>query len=134
MPQRYRIKFPPSDSKGLEQDEVVFSLIENGKARRLRLHDYAEIYKRPGLYEQIFYDRLRCNSPGKVADLLKRALETVREPVNELRVLDLGAGNGMMGEVLKRDGVAIMLARPNSGQSSVLEFLSVTHFTGRVLI
>jgi len=106
MPQRYRIAFPPSDSKGLGQDEVFFSLTENGKARRLRFHDYAEIYKRPGLYEQIFYDRLRCNSPGKVADLLKRALETVREPVNELRVLDLGAGNGMMGEVLKRDGVA----------------------------
>ena len=47
-----------------------------------------------------------CNSPGRVADLLKRALNTVREPVSELRVLDLGAGNGMMGEVLKRDGVA----------------------------
>ena len=106
MPQRHRITFPPANSQGLGQDKVFFSLIEDGKARRLRFHDYAEIYKRPGLYEQIFYDRLRCNSPGKVADLLKRALETVREPVNELRVLDLGAGNGMMGEVLKRDGVA----------------------------
>ena len=27
-------------------------------------------------------------------------------PITELRVLDLGAGNGMMGEVLKRNGVA----------------------------
>ncbi len=106
MPQRYRIKFPPADSERLGQDEVFFSLIENGKGRRLRFHDYAEIYKRPGLYEQIFYDRLKCNSPGKVADLLKRALITACEPVNELRVLDLGAGNGMMGEVLKRDGVS----------------------------
>ena len=58
------------------------------------------------MYEQIFYDRLKCNSPVKVSDLLKRALNTVREPINELRVLDLGAGNGMMGEALKRDGVA----------------------------
>ena len=69
-------------------------------------HDYNEIYKRPGLYEQLFYDRLRCNSPEKVSDLLQRALNTVREPITELRVLDLGAGNGMMGEVLKRNGVA----------------------------
>jgi len=106
MPQRYRIKFPPRSSRRLGQDEVFFSLVENGKNRRLRFHDYAEIYKRPGLYEQLFYDRLKCNSPVKVADLLKRALNTAREPVNELRVLDLGAGNGMMGEVLKRDGVA----------------------------
>ena len=53
MKKRYRIKFPPSSSVRLEQDEVFFSLIENGEARRLRFHDYAEIYKRPGLYEQI---------------------------------------------------------------------------------
>jgi SAM-dependent methyltransferase len=106
MTHRYRIQFPPSDSEKLGQDEVFFTLVENGEATRLRFHDYAEIYKRPGLYERLFYDRLRCNSPAKIADLLQRALNTVREPVSELRVLDLGAGNGMMGEVLKRDGVA----------------------------
>lgn len=106
MKKRYRIKFPPSDSEKLGQDEVFFILIEDGEEKPLRFHDYDEIYKRPGLYEQLFYERLRCNSPEKVADLLKRALGTVREPVNELRVIDLGAGNGMMGEVLKQDGVA----------------------------
>ncbi len=106
MPKRYRIQFPPSNSEQLGQDEVFFTLIEDGEEKRLRFHDYDEIYKRPGLYEQLFYERLRCNSPAKVADLLQRALSTVREPVTELRVIDLGAGNGMMGEVLKREGVA----------------------------
>lgn len=104
--QIYRIQFPPSNSERLAQDEVLFKVFENGEPRRLRFHDYAEIYKRPGLYEELFYGRLRCNSPGKVMELLQRALQTVREPVTELRVLDLGAGNGMMGDVLKRDGVA----------------------------
>ncbi len=85
---------------------MYFSLVENGESQRLRFHDYDEIYKRPGLYEQIFYDRLRCNSPEKVSELLRSALRTVREPLNELRVLDLGAGNGMMGEALKHEGVA----------------------------
>jgi len=106
MRKRYRIKFPATSTTKLSQDEVSFGLIEDGETRRLRFHDYDEIYKRPGLYEQIFYERLKCTSPGKVADLLKRALNTVREPVTELRVLDLGAGNGMMGDVLKADGVA----------------------------
>ena len=101
-----RIQFPPSDSEKLAQDEIFFTLIEDGEEKRLRFHDYDEIYKRPGLYEQLFYERLGCNSPEKVADLLQRALNTVREPVTELRVIDLGAGNGMMGEVLKREGVA----------------------------
>jgi hypothetical protein len=106
MQKRYRIQFPPSNSEKLAQDEIYFALIEDGEEKRLRFHDYAEIYKRPGLYEQLFYERLRCTSPVKVADLLQRALDTVREPVTELRVIDLGAGNGMMGEVLKREGVA----------------------------
>jgi predicted TPR repeat methyltransferase len=90
----------------LAQDEVEFKLVDNGASQMLRFHDYAEIYKRPGLYEELFYSRLRCNSPGRVMDLLGRALQTEREPLTELRVLDLGAGNGMMGDVLKRDGVA----------------------------
>jgi predicted TPR repeat methyltransferase len=85
---------------------VEFKLVDNGKSQMLRFHDYAEIYKHPGLYEELFYSRLRCNSPGRVMDLLGRALQTEREPLTELRVLDLGAGNGMMGDVLKRDGVA----------------------------
>lgn len=106
MKKHYRIKFPAASSIDLGQDEVSFSLIEQGEARRLRFHDYAEIYKQPGLYEQIFYDRLKCTSPGKVSGLLQHALDTVREQLSELRVLDLGAGNGMMGEALKRGGVA----------------------------
>ncbi len=106
MPQRYRIQFPPSNLEKLDQDEVFFQLIEDGQKRRLRFHDYAEIYNRPGLYEELFYERLRCNSPRKVMSLLERALNTVREPPTELRVLDLGAGNGIMGEVLKSDGIA----------------------------
>ena len=54
MKKRYRIMFPASSSSSLGQDEVFFSLIENGEVHRLRFHDYADIYKRPGLYEQIF--------------------------------------------------------------------------------
>jgi SAM-dependent methyltransferase len=102
----YRVQFPAANSERLGQDEVYFALVENGKTQCLRFHDYADIYKRPGLYEELFYGRLRCNSPRKVMELLRRSLETVREPVNELRVLDLGAGNGMMGDVLKQDGIS----------------------------
>jgi len=111
MSKHYRIQFPPSDSEKLGQDKISFTLIEDGEEKRLRFHDYDEIYNRPGLYEQLFYERLRCNSPGKVADLLQRALNTVRESVTELRVIDFGAGNGMMGEVLKREGVARLVGR-----------------------
>lgn len=106
MSPRYRIRFPRTDSSELAQDEAYFFLLEGDDSTKIRFHDYDEIYSRPGLYEQLFYHRLKCKSPAKVDELLRRAHETVGDPVTELRVLDLGAGNGMMGEVLKEHGVA----------------------------
>lgn len=109
MPTRYRIQFPPQDAQDLAQDEVSFILKEDETREQLRFHDYDEIYKRPGLYEQLFYDRLKCVSPKKVGEILKRTLDGCFSNFTELRVLDLGAGNGMMGEVLKSFGVARLI-------------------------
>ncbi|MFT7670421.1 MAG: SAM-dependent methyltransferase [Planctomycetota bacterium] len=106
MPIRHRIHFPPQNAEDLAQDEVFFYVLEEGEKRRLRFHDYAGIYERPGLYEQLFYDRLKCTSPTRVADILRKTVEAQGQDATALRVLDLGAGNGMMGEALKRQGVS----------------------------
>ena len=123
---RHRIEFPPPQSESPDQDEAFFFLREplEGDAadpgatvsraatvaqpprRRIRFHDYDEIYRRPGLYEQLFYDRLKCQSPGKVATVLGQAVLKAGEVPSELRVLDLGAGNGMSGEALAQRGVS----------------------------
>ncbi len=96
----HNVSFPSSDPHALAQDEAYFLLKEGDQELRLRFHDYDEIYKRPGLYEQLFYARLRCSSPRKATDLLAKVLENNRIEMHELRVLDLGAGNGMVGELL----------------------------------
>lgn len=106
MPNRHRIQFPPDDAHDLKQDEVTFFLVEGDRKLRIRFHDYNRIYERPGLYEQIFYDRLKCSSPKKVGEILKRTLDSSEKNFSELRVLDLGAGNGIMGEIMKGYGVA----------------------------
>lgn len=79
-------------------------LERNGQWQEIRFHDYAAIYKVPGLYERIFYDLLRCNSPRVVAKALAKELERLGRPASSLRVLDMGAGNGMVGEELARMG------------------------------
>lgn len=94
------VSFPIVEPGTLAQDQAYFLLREGDETRRLRFHDYGEIYKRPGLYEQLFYDRLRCNSPDKARDVLLKVLADSQQDVHGLRVLDLGAGNGMMGELL----------------------------------
>ena len=103
---RNRVQFPSTGTQRLDQDEGFFYLDEGDESRKIRFHDYDEIYRRPGLYEQIFYDRLKCQSPAKVASILQSAVLQSGQPSTTLRVLDLGAGNGIMGEELRRLGVA----------------------------
>lgn len=105
MGQRYRVQFP-AETGQLNQDEAYFNLLEGERRLRIRFHDYNEIYKRPGLYEQVFYERLKCNSPQVITDILARAVQADSGSLSELRVLDLGAGNGVMGELLAQKGVA----------------------------
>lgn len=104
--QRHNIKFPVTEPHQLTQDESFFYFIENEQETQLRFHDYGELYKRPGLYEQLFYERLKCSSPKKVREILSRVLQYNHIEMTELRVLDLGAGNGMFGEQLQSVGVA----------------------------
>ena len=109
MQKRHRIQFPKKEAYNLNQDEAYFYLQGAGKQRKIRFHDYDEIYQIPGLYEQIFYDRLKCSSPSKVTSILKAAINQSEENFTELRVLDLGAGNGMVGEELKKYGVSRLI-------------------------
>ena len=106
MSNRYRLQFPATQEHTLDQDEAYFNLVEDGTERKYLFHDYDRIYTKPGLYEQLFYERLKCNSPQKVAKLLELSLKAEWTGCNELRVLDLGAGNGMMAERLRDLGVA----------------------------
>jgi len=104
---RHRIQFPQIEAHNLAQDQVYFYVVNPaGEKIKIRFHDYDTIYKIPGLYEQVFYDRLKCASPVKVTEILKSAIDQSHENFTELRVLDLGAGNGLMGEALKKYGVS----------------------------
>lgn len=106
MKQKYALKLPPNEPFQLAQDEAYFFLETAEGEQKIRFHDYAEIYRHTGLYEQLFYQRLKCQSPQKVGALLKKTVEESGASFTQLRVLDVGAGNGMMGEILMEYGVA----------------------------
>lgn len=100
---QYAIRLP--EVNGLDQDEEWCEVLENGTWKRIRFHDYDVIYNRPGLYESLFYDRLACCSPQRVVRQLKEVMQDHPDSPENLKVLDLGAGNGMVGEELKEAGV-----------------------------
>ena len=112
-PQRYHIRFPADNLTRASQAEAYFTIMEDGKERRIAFHDYADIYDRPGLYEQLFYQRLKCTSPEKLTDLLRDAAIKAGDDPTQMRVLDVGAGNGMVGELLVQHGAARVVGIDN---------------------
>ena len=94
----------PEAAGDLTQDEEWYELSLDGETRRVRFHDYAQTYSIPGVYERLFYDTLKCDSPRTVCGLLGEHLEDEGRDPSELRVLDVGAGNGMVGEQLAELG------------------------------
>ena len=110
MAHRHRIQFPAGDARDLNQDEVYFYLLDGESRQEIRLHDYDRLFEIPGLYEQVVYERLKCQSPARVVEVLRSSVSQEQQRLNELRVLDLGAGNGMVGEELKREGVSRLVA------------------------
>jgi SAM-dependent methyltransferase len=101
-PMSFAVEFP--DDVARDQDHEWCRVTVNGAERKIRFHDYHEIYSVPGLYECLFYEHLACCSPQVVCGLLEDALAATGVPSSTLRVLDLGAGNGMVGEELAELG------------------------------
>ena len=102
--ERYDIRFP--QGKDHDQDQEWCEVRVDGETRRIRFHDYAEIFALPGLYEQIFYEELECDSPRTVTRLLCEHVEANGLECSDLTVFDVGAGNGMVGEELQSVGAS----------------------------
>jgi len=96
----------PAVEAGCDQDAEWCEIETPEGRRRIRFHDYAEIYEIPGLYERLFYEELDCRSPRVVRELLEDVLTERDTDPASLVVLDVGAGNGMVGEELDDLGVA----------------------------
>lgn len=113
---RLDIRFPQRVLKDLPQDDEWCELVEGEHVTRIRFHDYAQVYSIPGLYNQLFGgpdSETKCISPQVMAGLLREQLPLILEKGRQnfgqrheggkpsLRVLDLGAGNGIMGEEIR---------------------------------
>lgn len=102
-PKHFDISFPAPDAT-VDQDEEWCEVKLDGRTMRIRFHDYHEVYSVPGLYEQLFYEELECQSPTVIRELFEEQLERTGYDASSLVVFDIGAGNGMMGEELVRLG------------------------------
>src|SRR3954468_17572369 len=106
----FLVRFPAGDGDGpMSQDREWCRVRLDEEERTIRFHDYAEIYAVPGLYEEIFHRHLECRSPREVAGLLTDELSRAGEDAEALSVLDVGAGNGLVGEQLRSIGIPTLV-------------------------
>jgi hypothetical protein len=100
---RVRLIGPP------EADGEYVALRENGIEEIVHLHDYPRLYRVPGLYEHIVQELLACRSPQVAAEALARALERLALEPARVRLLDLGAGTGLVGELVRALGIVTVV-------------------------
>lgn len=98
------IVLPDVNSADLSQDEEWCDVVVEGQRQRVRFHDYHELFQIPGFYEGLFYRELECCSPTRIAVLLEELVQEFGGRFEELRFLDVGAGNGMVGDELAARG------------------------------
>ena len=75
----------------------------------VHLHDYDRIYAVPGLYEHVVQEQLQCRSPQVAAEGFVRGVAETRLQPSSLTVLDVGAGTGLVGDLLVRGGIRRMV-------------------------
>jgi SAM-dependent methyltransferase len=95
----------PAPGYNLDQDEEWVVVNVDGEWKKIRLHDYGEVYDVPGLYERWIYDVFGCSSPQVIRDLLTKAMQDADANPADITVLDLGAGNGCVAEELEKVGM-----------------------------
>lgn len=103
----YKVIIPDDKASELDQDKEYCILKSKRSNAEIKIgfHEYSKIYSISGLYEYLFCDRLKCASPHKIISLLSGAVGHDALRAKDIRVLDFGAGNGIVGEQLKKAGV-----------------------------
>ncbi len=94
----------------IEQGKEFFILDYKDRKEKIEFHDYDRIFEVPGLYEYLFHEQYKCNSPEVVCELLKTHIEEGGKETEPLHALDIGAGNGMVGEQLAGIGADSIVA------------------------
>ena len=95
----------PAEVDELTLDNEFFFVKWQGKEQKIRLNEYGKIYNIKGLYEYVISHLLKCVSPEVVTDLLITNVNQAKENLPDLKVLDFGAGSGLVGEILTNKGV-----------------------------
>ncbi|MDJ0675825.1 MAG: 50S ribosomal protein L11 methyltransferase [Calothrix sp. MO_167.B42] len=124
----FEIQLPEIESaRNLPIHEEYFWLNQNGTKRKLRLHDYVEVYQIPYLYESLM-EKLDSQSHAILASLLVEQFTQTGGTIEDMVVLDMGAGSGLVGQSLANLGVKSIVGidiLPEAAQAACQQYPGV---------
>ena len=109
MPVQLLVEMPIA-GEDPEDDRRWCTLHLDGTTERLPFDDRERILSIPGLHEHLFHELLPCRSAEAVCALLAGELDRHHVDPGTLKLLDLGAGNGMLGERMAAIGIESLVA------------------------
>ena len=101
IPQRYDVRFQ-SPETSRQSDEYFYADVD-GRKQLYNIHDYASLYRVSWLYDIALYHALECRTPTEMADAIAVTWQASDVEPSDLRVLELGAGSGAFGHVLRHE-------------------------------
>lgn len=134
---KYKIRLPEDKAERPISEEYFF-ITEDDKENRIFLHDYVEIYSRPGLYEQLALDILGYRSHQFMASFLSEELKKRHIRVDSLNLLELGAGSGLFAREVYQYGIKNLIgidifpeakSAANYGESKIYQHYFIEDFT-----
>ncbi len=107
MPAQHHVRLigPPQ----ADGEYVALCDVPGGDEVIVHLHDYPRLYETAGLYEHVVQELLGCRSPEVAVRGLSYALDVLALDARSLRLLDLGAGTGLVGELVRELGVGTVI-------------------------
>lgn len=105
----YTVELDRTPGAGQHEETFVVRRAD-GAEERIRLHDYDQVFPIPGLYEEVLQNQLECASPEVIVSRLHDAVVAAGVDPGTIRVLDVGAGNGVIGEELRDAGLQVPVA------------------------
>lgn len=109
----FTVERPDGPQRTQDEETVLVTFGSSSEPEEIRIHDYDRMYSTPGLYEAVVYEMLECQSPGIVTKMMVDEWQRLGRDPAEQRIFDIGAGNGVMGKLLKDAGAGRLVGLDN---------------------
>lgn len=117
----YSLRSPATLQSVYDEPDETCEVLIDGQWKSFRVSDHRAMFVHPGLYEQLVIDQLQCTTPQRAIGTFGEVLFDWCGSPSDLRVLEIGAGNGLVAAELRHLGASAIFGidhRPEASEAA----------------